>query len=85
MLKQKKLAEDVGFIASDLSLLMEAFSQSLFGYTALFDTCQSLALKFKYALTDADLVKILHSTLTAKYPLNPELVKLLPAFNRDGL
>jgi hypothetical protein len=26
MLKQKKLAEDVGFHSSDLALLMEAFS-----------------------------------------------------------
>jgi hypothetical protein len=31
MLSQRKLAEDVGFHAEDLSLLLEAFSHSFFG------------------------------------------------------
>jgi CDGSH iron-sulfur domain-containing protein 3 len=64
---------------------MESFSQSLFGYTSLFETCQNLALKFKYALSGDNLVKILHSTVIAKYPLNQDLINLLASVNRNEL
>jgi hypothetical protein len=70
MLKQRKMAEDVGFHGHDLALLMDSYSKSLFGREIFFETCQKLALKFKYALSSADLLTILNSALISKYPLN---------------
>jgi hypothetical protein len=85
MLQQKKLAEDVGFHPEDLSLLLEAFSQSFFGSETFFETAQRLAVKFKYTLSDSDLVKILKSTIMSKNKPNSDLVNLMNGVNRKEL
>ena len=85
MLAQKKLAEDVGFNPEDLSLLLESFSQSFFGSETFYETAQRLALKFKYTLSDSDLVKILRATILSKHKPNIDLVNLMSGVNRKEL
>lgn len=50
--------------------MLESFSQSFFGSETFFETAQRLALKFKYTLSDSDLVKILRATIMAKHKPN---------------
>ncbi len=79
------MAEDIGFHAEDLSLLLDSFSSSFFGSETFYQTAQSLALKFKYTLSDSDLVKILRATVMAKHKPNEDLVNLLNGVNRSEL
>jgi hypothetical protein len=75
----------VGFNPEDLSLLLESFSQSFFGSETFYETAQRLALKFKYTLSDSDLVKILRATILSKHKPNIDLVNLMSGVNRKEL
>ena len=75
----------MGFNPQDLSLMLESFSQSFFGSETFFETAQRLALKFKYTLSDSDLVKILRATIMAKHKPNKDLVNLMPGVRRKEL
>ena len=65
--------------------MLESFSQSFFGSETFFETAQRLALKFKYTLSDSDLVKILRAALMAKHKPNKDLVNLMPGVRRKEL
>lgn len=66
-------------------MLLESFSQSFFGSEAFYETAQRLAVKFKYTLSDSDLVKILRATIMAKQKPNIDLVNLMQGVNRKEL
>ena len=65
--------------------MLESFSQSFFGSETFFETAQRLALKFKYTLSDSDLVKILRATIMAKHKPNLDLVNLMSGVRRKEL
>ena len=65
--------------------MLESFSQSFVGSVTFFETAQRLALKFKYTLSDSDLVKILRATIMAKHKPNKDLVNLMPGVRRKEL
>lgn len=86
MLSQRKLAEDVGFHAEDLSLLLEAFSHSFFGSEHFYSQAQNLAFKFKYTLNDETLLKILHAVVVMKLKtVNMELANLIATIDRSKI
>ena len=75
----------MGFNPHDLSLMLESFSHSFFGSETFFETAQRLAVKFKYTLSDSDIVKILRATILAKHKPNIDLVNLLSGVRRKDL
>lgn len=75
----------MGFNPHDLSLMLESFSHSFFGSDTFFETAQCLAVKFKYTLSDSDIVKILRATILAKHKPNIDLVNLMSKVRRKEL
>lgn len=79
------MAEDVGFHANEFTALLGTFVNVFCGSDAFFEKCTKLAQKFKYALSDDDVVLFIDSFVKSKRAPPSEFLKLLPTVTRDSL
>ena len=66
MLSQKKLAEDVRFEGKDFARVVEAFSNVYQGSDQFYNKCEEVLSRFKYALSEEDIIRIFYSYIQMK-------------------